>query len=279
MPCVADALTAGQAALQSCSETARLDAEVLLAKVTGKSRTQLFAWPDANLPETTVKAYEQLVAKRAAGQPVAYLTGEQEFWSLSLAVNASTLIPRPETERLVELALEYIHTHQATKVLDLGTGSGAIACALMSDRSDINMTITDQSVAALETASHNIKRHTNASVSPALGDWFDAVGDERFDLIVSNPPYIAVNDPHLTQGDVAAEPRTALISGKDGLDDLRKIIAEAPDHLHRPGGLMVEHGYQQAAAVRQLFQQHQFQNIRSFHDLSGHERVTAGVQP
>ncbi|MCG8382113.1 MAG: peptide chain release factor N(5)-glutamine methyltransferase [Gammaproteobacteria bacterium] len=279
MPCVADALAAGQATLHLCSETARLDAEVLLAKVTGKSRTQLFAWPNADLPKPALKAYEQLIAQRAAGQPVAYLTGEQEFWSLSLAVNASTLIPRPETERLVELALEYIHMHQATKVLDLGTGSGAIACALMSDRPDINMTITDQSAAALATATRNINRHTNASVSTALGDWFNAVDDEHFDLIISNPPYIAINDPHLTQGDVAAEPRAALISGKDGLDDLRKIIAAAPDHLHRPGGLIVEHGYQQAAAVRQLFQQHQFQNIRSFHDLSGHERVTAGDQP
>jgi len=213
------------------SDTARLDAEVLLASILGKNRSHLHAWPEKLLPQEICTRFHQLVKRRACGEPVAYLTGQREFWSLALAVSTDTLIPRPETETLVTLALEKIPADGCLQIADLGTGSGAIALAIAHERPRCRMVATDMSAKALEIAAGNAGRLGITNISFSQGNWCDPLPSEPFDLILSNPPYIEEQDVHLEQGDVRFEPRSALAAGPDGMDDLNRIIACAHPRL------------------------------------------------
>lgn len=257
------------------SDTPRLDAELLLAHVLGKPRSYLFTWPDQSVPEAEVARFSALLARRRSGEPVAYLLGEQGFWTLDLQVSPDTLIPRPDTERLVELALE-LGPPQPAAVLDLGTGTGAIALALASERPHWQLTGGDRMPGAVALAEQNRARLGLANVRFLQSDWFAALGAARYDLIVSNPPYIAADDPHLTQGDVRFEPASALVSGADGLDDIRHLVETAPGYLQPGGWLLLEHGWQQAAAVCGLLEQRGFAAVQSWEDLGGHQRVSGG---
>lgn len=255
-----------------------LEASVLLAHILGKPRTWLFAHPEAEPGNKVCTHFRALIADRVAGAPVAYLTGEREFWSLPLQVTRHTLIPRPETELVVERALSVLDTDRA-RAADLGTGSGAIASALARERPEWRIVATDASPEALRVARGNFDRLGLSRVEPRLGDWYRPLGHERFELIASNPPYIRDDDPHLAQGDPLHEPRAALVAGRDGLDALRRIICGAPGYLRSGGWLIVEHGWDQGVPVRALFRAAQFCAIRTHRDLAGHERVTEGRLP
>ncbi|HET6604023.1 MAG TPA: peptide chain release factor N(5)-glutamine methyltransferase, partial [Xanthomonadaceae bacterium] len=227
--------------------------------------------------DTALRArYAGLLQRREAGEPVAYLVGRRPFWTLELQVTPDTLIPRPETELLVELALERIDAAGPEKVLDLGTGSGAIALAIASERPRAQVMATDASAQALEVARANARANGVANVWFACGEWYSAVEGRRFDAIVGNPPYIAQDDPHLEQGDLRYEPRAALVSGVDGLDAIRAIVAGAPAHLFPGGRLLLEHGFDQGPAVRSLLEAAGFSDVRTFCDLEGRERVSGG---
>lgn len=253
-----------------------VDAEWLLLHVIDRSPTWLFTNRDAVLGHEQARNFEALVQRRQHGEPVAYLTGRRGFWSLDLEVTPATLIPRSETELLVELALERLPTDRASRVADLGTGSGAIALALAHERPQSRVIATDASIDALEVAQRNAQRLAIANVEFRHGEWFAPLQGERFDLIASNPPYVAVGDPHLDQGDLRFEPASALSSGGDGLDDIRAIVANAPTHLHEGGWLLLEHGYDQGAAVRGLLEQAGFVDVATRQDLEGRDRVTLG---
>jgi release factor glutamine methyltransferase len=221
----------------------------------------------------------ELMQRRLAGEPVAYLLGHRGFWTLDLAVSPATLIPRPETELLVELALARLPVDTALAVADLGTGSGAIALALASERPQVDVTATDLSAAALDMARGNAARNGLARVRFVQGAWFAPLQGMRFDLIASNPPYIASNDPHLQQGDLRHEPATALASGIDGLDDIRLIVADAGAHLLPGGWLLIEHGWDQGAEIRALFEHAGFEQVHTERDLEQRDRVTRGCLP
>ncbi len=251
----------------------RREAEVLLCFVLGQSRTYLFTWPDRPLTPEQQALFEGLVEQRAQGVPVAYLTGEREFWSLPLKVSPATLIPRADTECLVELALARISP--SARVLDLGTGTGAIALALASEQTCAEVWAVDASPDALAIARQNAEC-LGLSVQLLHSDWFSALDAQRFDLIVSNPPYIAARDQHLEQGDLRFEPRSALVSGEDGLDDIRRILQDAPAHLRAQGWLLLEHGYDQGEAVRALFKAGGFVAVETQADYAGLDRVTLG---
>jgi release factor glutamine methyltransferase len=256
------------------SDSDRLDAEVLLAHVLGKPRSYLHAWPDAQLQEPQLARYRQLVARRAEGEPVAYLTGRREFWSLDFEVSRATLIPRPETELLVEQALAGLPADRALRVADLGTGSGAVAVALARERRRWRLCAADRSDAAIEIARRNAARLQAPGIDFLVGDWSSAFADRSLDAIVSNPPYVAEQDPHLAQGDVRFEPRTALAAGAQGLDDLARLIQDAARVLKAGGWLFLEHGGGQSAAVRTLLNKLDFKGIATLRDLAGLERVT-----
>lgn len=258
------------------TDTARLDAEVLLAHALDKPRSHLHAWPD-RVPDTAARTrFETLLARRAGGEPVAYLTGTREFWSLSLAVSPATLIPRPETEALVSLALTIIPADTPCDVADLGTGSGAIALAIAHERPRARVLATDRSVAALDIARANAHRLDIRNIGFAAGDWCEALDGQDFDLIVSNPPYIPAADRHLAQGDVRFEPRSALAAGSDGMADLAVIARCARQHLRAGGWLMLEHGYDQQAAVRGLLEGLGYRDVAGHPDESGLDRVVCG---
>ncbi|MBD8755946.1 peptide chain release factor N(5)-glutamine methyltransferase [Pseudomonas coleopterorum] len=257
------------------SPTARLDIELLLAAALGKSRSYLHTWPERIVPSEAAHAFADFMRRRQAGEPVAYILGQQGFWKLDLEVAAHTLIPRPETELLVEAALQLLPPRSA-RVLDLGTGTGAIALALASECGAWQVTAVDRVADAVALAERNRVRLNLGNARVLESHWFSALQGERFDLIVSNPPYIASADPHLSAGDVRFEPASALVAGEDGLDDLRLIISQAPGHLQPGGWLLLEHGYDQAPVVRELLAQHDFEQIESRVDLGGHERITLG---
>ncbi|SDS93600.1 release factor glutamine methyltransferase [Halopseudomonas sabulinigri] len=257
------------------SDSPALDAELLLCQVLGKGRSYLRSWPDAQLGDEQIAAFHALLARRRAGEPVAYLLGERGFWTLDLQVSPATLIPRPDTERLVELGLE-LGPQGPAAVLDLGTGSGAIALALAAERPDWQLTGSDRVAEAVVLAQCNAERLRLSNVQFVLSHWFAELQGQRFELIVSNPPYIAADDPHLAQGDVRFEPRSALVSGADGLDDIRHLVSTAPAHLQPGGWLLLEHGWQQAEAVAELLRARGYQQVQSWRDLGGNLRVTGG---
>ncbi|WP_339547507.1 peptide chain release factor N(5)-glutamine methyltransferase [Pseudomonas sp. RA_35y_Pfl2_P32] len=260
------------------SPTARLDAELLLAAALGKSRSFLHTWPERIVPSDAALTFAHYLQRRRGGEPVAYILGQQGFWKLDLEVAPHTLIPRPDTELLVETALELLPATPA-KVLDLGTGSGAIALALASERPAWQVTAVDRVLEAVALAERNRQRLHVHNVTVLSSHWFDALKDHRYTLIISNPPYIAAADPHLVAGDVRFEPTSALVAGTDGLDDLRVIIAQAPQHLEAGGWLMLEHGYDQAQAVRDLLLAQGFVEVHSRMDLGGHQRISLGRLP
>lgn len=257
------------------SPTARLDVELLLAAAIGKSRSYLHTWPERIVSSEAALTFAQYLQRRRSGEPVAYILGQQGFWNLDLEVAPHTLIPRPDTELLVETALELL-PREPVQVLDLGTGTGAIALALASERPQWQVMAVDRVLEAVALAERNRQRLQLDNVQVRSSHWFDSVEGERFDLIVSNPPYIAALDPHLQSGDVRFEPSSALVAGADGLDDLRTIISQAPAHLKPGAWLLLEHGFDQAALVRELLALHDFEQIESRIDLGGHERISLG---
>ncbi|WP_020395949.1 peptide chain release factor N(5)-glutamine methyltransferase [Thiolinea disciformis] len=258
------------------SDSARLDAEILLMQVLNKPRSYLFTWPEVSLNQEQYTAFERLIEQRAKGMPVAYLIGYREFWGMALKVTADTLIPRPETELLVELALALLAPHQAFKVLDLGTGTGAIALAIAKERPQAQVLAVDSSPAALAVAQDNANQLGLTTIQFLQSDWFSAIPKQAFDLIMSNPPYIPDQDPHLQQGDVRFEPRSALSSGHDGLNALRTICRNAPQFLAPHAWLLLEHGYDQGRAVTDLLRHTGFQKVTCHKDLAGQDRVSSG---
>lgn len=275
MDTVAESLQMAIGALSSHSDSPRLDAELLLCKVLSVSRSALIVRSADPLAARNREAYEALIARRMQGAPVAYLTGTREFWSLELTVTPDVLVPRPETEVLVELALALLPADQARSVLDLGTGSGAIALAIASERPRVNMTGIDICANALNVAAANSRKLGLPQVQWRVGSWFDAVPGERFDLITANPPYVASGDPALKH--LTAEPALALSSGATGLEALDSIVDCAALHLNPRGWLLLEHGSGQAADVVGMLARRGFSHIRSHADYSGKTRVTLGT--
>jgi len=263
--------------LAASSSSPRLDAEVLLMFVTGLTRTALITRAqEALLPEHEERLHA-LLARRARGEPVAYLTGRREFWSLDLCVTPDVLIPRPDTELLVEQALACIPGESEWTIADLGTGSGAVALAIAKERPRCRVIATDASDAALAIAQANAIRLAIANIEFRHGEWLDPLADEVLDMIVSNPPYIAEQDPHLTQGDVRFEPRSALVAGADGLSAIRVIACDARWHLRRGGFLLLEHGFDQAPAVRAVLVGQGYEAVATCPDLQGLPRVSFGT--
>ncbi|MBY6186249.1 peptide chain release factor N(5)-glutamine methyltransferase [Marinobacter hydrocarbonoclasticus] len=256
------------------SESARLDAELLLLSRLGKPRSFLFTWPEHELPGPLVANLAGLLARRIAGEPVAHLTGQREFWSLPLKVNATTLIPRPDTEALVEAALALRLPEQAD-VVDLGTGTGAIALALKSEQPQWRVSGVDRIADAVALARSNSEA-LELPITVHEGSWFVPLGGQQFDLIVSNPPYIDPQDPHLSQGDVRFEPLSALTADEHGLADIRYLAAESRHYLKPGGVLMVEHGWDQGEAVRGIFTEAGFERVETGRDLGNRERYTLG---
>lgn len=271
---------AAQRLQRAGSSSPRIDAEVLLCHVLGRDRTWLYTWGDKVCPLWEQARFDALVAARAQGTPVAYLTGEREFWGLRLATSPDTLIPRPDTETLVELALSRVSQPQG-RMLDLGTGTGAIALAFASEQPDWQIVGVDLRLEAVALATRNAQALGIANAKFAQSDWFAALGEHveegrRFDIIVSNPPYIAADDPHLGEGDVRFEPRSALVADACGMADLLHLVSSAQRYLAASGWLLLEHGYRQADKVRRAFKAAGYQNVESVRDLGGHERVTLG---
>jgi release factor glutamine methyltransferase len=276
---IGSALAAATPTLMAITDTPRLDAELLLASVLDCDRTALLTHGDRLLDDGAQRRFNDLITQRRLGTPVAHLLGRREFWSLALRVTPNTLIPRPETELLIELALDRIPPDAAQPLADLGTGAGNIALALAHERSRCTLTATDCSAAALTVARDNARRLVVSNVRFLHGHWFAPLRDERFALIVSNPPYLAADDPHLHTGDLRHEPRLALVAGPDGLAALRHLIRHAPEYLQAGGWLLLEHGYAQGEAVRELLRARGYDQITTHRDLAGHERASLGCVP
>jgi len=251
------------------------EARLLLVHGLRADRGWVAAHGDDPLPESGSRHIEALLARRRAGEPIAYITGEREFYGLTLAVNPHVLIPRPETEHVVEQVLDIVRGRTAPRILDLGTGSGAIAIAIAHERPDAEVWASDESTAALAVASGNATRHA-VTVRFARGDWFAALGDECFDVIASNPPYVPEGDPHLAAGDLRFEPRAALSGGSDGLDCILSIVSAARTHLVPGGWLVFEHGYDQAPACVRVLEELGYSSVSDAMDLSGLPRVCKG---
>jgi release factor glutamine methyltransferase len=257
------------------SESPRRDAEILLGFVTGKARTFILAFGETELTAQQQQQLDVLLARRVKGEPVAHLVGEREFWSLPLRVSPVTLIPRPDTECLVEQALARMPA-SACSVLDLGTGTGAVALAIASERPDCDVTALDLIPEAVELARDNASSLGITNVKVLQSNWFSGLNTERFAVIVSNPPYIDGEDPHLSQGDVRFEPRSALVADNQGLADLRVLVESSRNFLEPGGWLLLEHGWLQAAQVRELFTQAGYTEIQSCQDYGGNDRLTLG---
>jgi release factor glutamine methyltransferase len=255
------------------------EADLLLAHVLERPRTWLFTHGDSEADDAVVERFEAMVRRREQGEPVAYLVGQRGFWRFDLQVDPSTLIPRPETERLVELALAHLPEERDLRIADLGTGSGAIALALAFERPRARVVATDASASALDVARGNARTLRLDNVEFRHGDWLAPLRGERFALIASNPPYIALDDPHLREGDLRFEPASALSSGSDGLDAIRAIVAGAPSHLQPDGWLLLEHGWDQGVAVRALLTAVGFTDVATQRDLEERDRVSFGRWP
>jgi release factor glutamine methyltransferase len=275
---ISDALHTATLLLERSSASARLDAELLLEYVTGLSRTDFRAAPERELPAAAGWSFQQLIGRRLQGEPVAYIRGQQEFWSLLLEVTPAVLIPRPETELVVARTLAQLRP-DATDVADLGTGSGAIALAIASERPALQVTAVDMSADALAVARRNAARLQIRNVRFERGSWFAPLAGRRFDVIASNPPYVARGDADLAVGVGRFEPEVALISGASGLEAIEQIVAQAAGHLQPGGWLILEHGWTQGGAVRDRLVRNGFAHVRSHADLAGHERVTEGCIP
>ncbi len=257
------------------SESARIDAELLLGFVLEKNSAWFIAHGDDELPPAMQAKFLELLQRRKAGEPVAHIIGSRGFWTLDLAVTPDTLIPRPETELLVELAISKCSPDRKLCILDLGTGTGAIALAIASECRNSEVVAVDKSANALAVAIENAQRN-HLHVEFIQSDWFTGLENRKFDLIVSNPPYIPNSDPHLSQGDLRFEPMSALASGLDGLDDIRLIVSQSPQHCLPQAWLMIEHGFDQGEAVRGLFFEAGFVHIETVRDLEHRDRVTVG---
>ncbi|CAI1945131.1 peptide chain release factor N(5)-glutamine methyltransferase [Serratia fonticola] len=260
------------------SDSAKRDAEILLGFVTGRARTYLLAFGETPLTAEQAEQLTLLLARRERGEPVAYLVGEREFWSLPLSVSPATLIPRPDTECLVELTLERLPATPCA-ILDLGTGTGAIALALASERPDCQLTGIDLQPEAVALAQHNAQKLAINNARFLQGSWFTPVAGQKFALIASNPPYIDEADPHLGQGDVRFEPGSALVAADQGLADLAAIVQQAADYLEPQGWLLLEHGWQQGESVRTLLNAAGFIAVATHRDYGGNDRVTLGQKP
>ncbi|HHA1403402.1 TPA: peptide chain release factor N(5)-glutamine methyltransferase [Enterobacter ludwigii] len=259
----------------SASESPKRDAEILLEFVTGKARTYLLAFGETQLSAEQEAQLATLLARRKSGEPVAHLVGEREFWSLPLYVSPATLIPRPDTECLVEQALSRLPA-QACRILDLGTGTGAIALALASERPDCEVTAVDVMPDAVALAQRNVARLGFPNVTVLQSSWFSVLDNRTFGMIVSNPPYIDEHDPHLTQGDVRFEPLTALVAANEGLADIVHIVTTSRQHLLPGGWLLVEHGWTQGDAVRDVFIAAGYRAVETCRDYGGNDRLTLG---
>ncbi|MEA1048942.1 peptide chain release factor N(5)-glutamine methyltransferase [Lamprobacter modestohalophilus] len=277
LACIAELRRSASTRLAAAGHTsAALEADLLLGAAAGLERTQLIAWPETCLSAAQQLQFEHLIARRLAGEPIAYLLGRREFWSLELRVSPATLIPRPETETLVEQALERLPASAALQIADLGTGSGAIAAALARERPHWTLLGIERDAAALAVAALNAAELQLDNLKLIRGDWSSTLGAASIDAILSNPPYVRTGDPHLVEGDVRFEPVAALISGGDGLNAIRCIINDASRCL-RPGGLLaIEHGWDQGPSLRGLMKTQGFEAIETLRDLAGQERVTCG---
>ena len=276
MTTIKQALSEARNRLQTTSPSPTVDASTLLCHVLGCSPSHLIAWPDKELSQQQAVQFSDILQQRNTGTPVAYITGEREFWSLPLNVTRDVLIPRPETETLVEFVLEKFSDKTALSVADLGTGSGAIACALAVEHPRWNITATDASGEALRIAQLNASAHKLENIHFLHGQWFEPLAALDFDLIISNPPYVAIDDPHLIEGDVRFEPEAALISGEQGMDAIAQLTRQAGNYLRTSGWLIVEHGYDQQQVVYHCFKHGGYEDIVQLSDLAGQPRVTAG---
>ncbi len=263
-------------ALVKHSESARLDVELLLAFVLKKDRSYFFTWPEKNIETEQFQQFVQLLERRIVGEPIAYILGKKDFWSLTLSVNESTLIPRSDTEVLVEQALTLCTENTGVSVLDLGTGTGAVALALAAERPQWRIVGVDKQIEACELAERNRQEYQLDNVTIIRSDWFSEIAPQKFTMIVSNPLSIDKNDEHLVQGDVRFEPHSALTADNHGLADIEAIVQQAPDYLTSQGLLMFEHGYQQAEAVKALLQKQGFSHCFTANDIAGNPRVTGG---
>jgi release factor glutamine methyltransferase len=275
-----------QYAVQHLAETspsANLDAQILLSHILSCNHAHLIAWPEKKLNPQKIEKFQSLIKQRQKGIPIAHLTGYREFWSLNFKVNNSTLIPRPETETLVEFILQTFTEKENLSILDMGTGTGAIAISLASEKSSWKIIASDISLPALALAKENSKMLNVKNVTFIQSDWFKNINQQitdkqPFDIIVSNPPYIAKDDPHLSMGDVRFEPESALTSGTIGMDDIEHLCSQAKNYLSTNGWLIIEHGYNQKTPVIKCFKHNNFKNITQQNDLSGHCRMTAGIK-
>jgi len=263
----------------NCSDSARLDAEILFCDVMQFNRSRIYSHPEQIVPDDKSVLFQSLIAQRQQGRPIAHLTGKKEFWSLQLAINEYTLIPRPETELLVETALQLVPDDTTFNILDLGTGSGAIAIAIASERPNCKIVATDINTNALTMAKKNAETYQLQNIQFYISDWYRDIPSQSFDLIVSNPPYIKQDDEHLSQGDVRFEPEIALVAGADGMQAINMILENAKNYLASDAYLLIEHGYDQRSLVEEAFLKHDFKQLKTFQDLSGQDRMTIGQSP
>ncbi|MDX2368019.1 MAG: peptide chain release factor N(5)-glutamine methyltransferase [Colwellia sp.] len=277
---IANLTVQGQQLLATSSDSAKLDVEILLSLVLKKARSYLFTWPEKKLSDEQLLEFIHLLSRRAQGEPIAYITGIKEFWSLPLAVSNATLIPRPDTETLVELVLDFHSDDKLMTCLDLGTGTGAIALALASEKATWKIDATDFNIEAVKLAQCNAKKLNLTHVHIYQSDWFEKISkNKKFDIIVSNPPYIDGDDINLSQGDVRFEPKSALVAAEQGLADIKHIANKARCYLNTDGKLFFEHGFEQGHAVRKILTELGYKNAQTKQDLNGQERISWAVYP
>tara|TARA_R110001583_G_scaffold2068_4_gene15239 strand:+ start:5960 stop:6829 length:870 start_codon:yes stop_codon:yes gene_type:complete len=277
---IANLTIQGQKSLAKISDSAKLDVEILLSLVLQKARSYLFTWPEKKLSDEQLLEFIKLLSRRAEGEPIAYITGIKEFWSLPFTVSKATLIPRPDTETLVELVLELCPENKAITCLDLGTGTGAIALALASEKAMWKIDAIDFNPGAVALAQRNAHDLNLTQVDIYQSDWFKGISkNKKFDIIVSNPPYIDGDDLNLSHGDVRFEPKSALVSSEQGLADIKHIANKARCFLNTEGKLFFEHGFEQGYAVRTILTDLGYENVQTKQDLNGHERISWAIYP